>query len=216
MSEVKLNILPSEVDKSKSPTPEVLTINTESGIAKQEKIEPLPLYDDGYYMLQQVMPEYTDPLPNPLMNNLIGRLKNTMKRYNGLGLAANQCGVQQRVFVMGTDDYQLTCINPKVIETSETGKKDGEGCLSFPGLNLKVDRPEWIIAEFTDENGERKQMKMEGVTARCFMHELDHMNGIKFTQRVGPVALQMAKQKQEKLKKKVVRTMNKLGMKGAK
>lgn len=216
MSEVKLNILPSEVENSKSPTPEVLTINTESSVVKQEKIEPLPLYDEDYYMLSQVMPEFLDPLPNPRITNLVKRLKVTMKQFNGLGLSSNQCGVQERLFIMGTDDFQMTCINPKVIETSETVKKEGEGCLSFPGLSLKVDRPEWIVAEFTDENGERKQMKMEGVTARCFMHELDHMNGTKFTQRVGPVTLQMAKQKQEKLKKKVVRTMKNLGMKGRK
>lgn len=216
MSEVKLNIEPSAIVPDRSPTPEVLTINTESNIVKQEKVEPLPLFDDGYYMLRQVMPEYKDSLPNPLMTNLIKRLRQTMKQFNGLGLSANQCGVQERVFVMGTDDFQLTCINPSVVETSETVKKEGEGCLSFPGLNLKVDRPEWIVAQFTDENGVTETMKMEGVTARCFLHELDHMNGITFTQRVGPVALQMAKQKQEKLKKKVMRTMKNLGMKGHK
>lgn len=213
MSEVKLNIEPSAVVPERTNSPELITINTETAVAKQERVEPLPLYDDDYYMLSQVMPEYTDPLPNALMTNLIKRLKGTMKQYNGLGLAANQCGVQQRVFVMGANDFQMACINPKVVATSIEQDKQGEGCLSFPGLNLKVERPEWIEAEFTDENGQVQKMKMEGVTARCFLHELDHMNGVKFTQRVKPVALQLAKQKQEKLKKKVKRTMKRMGVK---
>jgi peptide deformylase len=66
-------------------------------------------------------------------------------------------------------------------------------------------RPKWVDVEFTDENGETKQTRLEGLTARCFLHELDHLNGIKFTSYVGAVAMQQAKRKQEKLIKKIVR-----------
>jgi peptide deformylase len=99
----------------------------------------------------------------------------------------------------------MTCINPKVLEVSADLKKDSEGCLSFPGLYVKIERPSWVKVEHTDENGETKQTKLEGLTARCFVHELDHMNGVKFVSHAGPVALQMAKKKQSKLIKKYTR-----------
>lgn len=185
---------------------EILTIDTGTALIKQEDISPLPLYDDNHPMLSKAIPEYKGVLPDPNITNLVKRLKMTMKLYGGLGLSANQCGVFQRVFVIGTEHFQMACINPKLIGTSAGMLKENEGCLSFPGLYLKIERPNSIQVEFTDENGETKQMMMEGLTARCFLHELDHMNGKKFTEHVGPVALQMAKKKQEKIIKKLVRT----------
>jgi peptide deformylase len=184
---------------------EVLTINTESDIIQKEVVEPLPLYDDNFVMLQQVMPEYDDVLPNPVMKKLVSRLKMTMKKFGGIGLSANQCGVQCRVFVMGHEDNIFVCINPKIVETSEDIVKEREGCLSFPGMSLAIKRPSWIVAEFVDEKGITHRMKFEGITARCFMHELDHMNGVRFVDHVGPVAVRLAKQKQEKNIKKLQR-----------
>ena len=184
---------------------DTLVIDTGSGSVVEEKIEPLPLYNENYPMLDMVMPEYTQPLPNVKMNTIVKSLKMTMKLYGGIGLSANQCGVRERVFIIGTDHFQLVCINPKVISTSNDVSKENEGCLSFPALYLKVDRPSSIDVEFTTENGEVKRMHLEGLTARCFLHELDHMNGVKFTSHVKPVALRMAKQKAEKIMKKVLR-----------
>jgi peptide deformylase len=163
-------------------------------------------------MLKQTMNEYTDPLPNPLMTELVARLKMTMKLFGGIGLSANQCGVQQRVFVIGTDHFQIACINPKIINESANKVKDNEGCLSFPGLYCKIERPENIVVEFTTENGETKTIEMTGVTARCFQHELDHLNGISFVSKVGPVALQLARQKQQKITKKVKRNRKQYGV----
>lgn len=189
---------------------DVLTINTEESVAhlkpQIENIEPLPLYGEDFPMLEDEIPLYKDSLPNNYMSNLIKRLKMTMKLYNGVGLSANQCGVFERVFIIGTDQFQLACINPKVLEVSNEIQKDKEGCLSFPGLFLKTERPKSIFVEFTDEMGQIKQVWLDGLTARCFLHELDHMNGIKFTSYVKPVALKMARQKQEKTIKKVQRT----------
>jgi peptide deformylase len=183
----------------------VLTINTESGLVQPESLDPLHLYDDYLPLLKEVMPEYTGTLPNVEMTTLVKRMRMTMKRFAGIGLSANQCNVRERVFIIGTDDFELVCINPKVVDMSDSLKKDNEGCLSYPALYLKIDRPIWILAEFTTENGETKQMKLEGLTARCYLHELDHMNGIRFIDRVGPVALKLAKQKQEKVTKKFLR-----------
>jgi peptide deformylase len=170
-----------------------------------DKIEPLQVHDDTFHMLSVPIPEFLGVLPNPSMTKLVRRLKMTMKLYSGLGLAANQCAVKERVFVIGTDQFQMACINPKVLESSEEIVKDTEGCLSFPAFFLSIPRPKWIEVEFTDENGQRKQTRLDGLTARCFLHELEHLNGVKFTSHVGSVAMLQAKRKQEKLIKKIVR-----------
>lgn len=185
---------------------EILTINTEDEVHNVQRITPLPLYGEDYYMLRQCIPEYEDDLPNPQMTSLINRLKMTMKLFGGIGLSANQCGVSERVFVIGTDQFQITCINPKIVSESANKVKDNEGCLSFPGLFCKIERPESIVVEFTTETGERKTMEMSGITARCFQHELEHLNGVSFISKVGPVALQLARQKQQKIIKKVKRS----------
>ena len=184
---------------------DILTIDTSSDVVKQKQIQPLPLYGENHVMLDDEIPEYTDPLPNSYMSELVQRLKMTMKLHGGLGLSANQCGVYERVFVIGSAQFQLACINPHVLEVSPEIKRDSEGCLSFPGLFLSVPRPASVHAEFTNENGEVQRMWLDGVTARCYLHELDHMNGIKFTSKVGPVAIAQGRRKQTKLIKKVKR-----------
>jgi len=185
---------------------EILTINTEQGIIKEQQIEPLPLYDENHPMLKRSIPEYElSRLPNPVMTNLVSRLKMTMKLYSGLGLSANQCGVFERVFVIGNEDMVIPCINPKVIRIVGAVEKNREGCLSFPGLFLNIERPLSIDVEFYDVNGKLINTTFEGLTARCFLHELDHMNGIRMVEYVKPLALKMARQKQQKLIKKVKR-----------
>jgi peptide deformylase len=187
---------------------ETLIIDTGAAIGtptQQVRVEPLPLYDENHPMLKVQIPEYKFDLPNPLMEMLVKRLKMTMKLYGGIGLSANQCGVFERVFVIGTDHFQIACINPRIIGQAPSTIKAEEGCLSFPGLHVKLDRPDWVEVEFTNEMGELKQMRLDGITARCFQHELDHMNGIRMIDHIGPVALQMARKKQEKIIKKIVR-----------
>jgi peptide deformylase len=184
---------------------EFLTIDTASGVVTEEVIEPLKVFGENHPMLSVVIPEYTEAIPNPSMKNLVARLKMTMKLYNGIGLSANQCGIFQRVFVIGTEHFQIACINPKVVAQSEELSKDNEGCLSFPGMFLKVERPIWVDAEFYDETGAFKQIRLEGLTAKCYLHELDHMNGVKFIDHAGPLAVQMARQRQGKLVKQLLR-----------
>jgi peptide deformylase len=154
------------------------------------------------------IPEYLGILPSTPMDTLIKRMKMTMKLYGGIGLSANQCGVFHRVFVIGTEDFQIACINPKVTASSTEMIKDNEGCLTFPGLCLKIERPKWIDVEFTDVDGQTQQARLDGLTARCFLHELDHLNGICFTQLAGAVSLSMARKKQEKIVKKAKRKNN--------
>lgn len=184
---------------------EHLIINTEDSVIQKKTVEPLPLYDENYSMLRDEIPQYLDTLPNPSMDELVSRMKLTMRLYGGIGLSANQCGVYERVFVIGSDDFQLVCINPRVVSVSAETKKDNEGCLSYPGLFVKIERPVSIEVEFFNESGELKQMKLDGLTARCFLHELEHMDGKSFIDNVGPVALRLAKQKQQKRIKKFQR-----------
>lgn len=193
---------------------EIFTIDTEEGILKEkeEVVEPLSLFDDNHPMLLQKIPEYdVTRLPNPVLGKLIKRLKMTMKLHGGIGLSANQCGVFERVFVLGANDAIWACINPKIINASPDLIREKEGCLSFPGLALGVERHSWVEAEFINEECKVVQMRFEGLTARCFQHELDHMNGIKFTSRVKPLALQMAKKQQQKLIKKIMRLKKQYG-----
>ncbi len=184
---------------------DLLVIDTGSSLIQKKTIEPLPLYGEDYPMLRDEIPEYTDILPNPIMDELVERLKVTMKTYGGIGLSANQCGVFERVFVIGAGDFQMVCINPKVIEASTDMVKDNEGCLSYPGLFVKMQRPRAIRVEFLDQTGKKQEMSLEGLTARCFLHELEHMDGKSFIDNVGPVTLRLAKQKQQKRIKKFQR-----------
>lgn len=193
---------------------QILKLNTVDPKYQQEKeVEPFPLYDENHPMMKQRIPEYDITLlPNPVMTHTINRLKMTMKLYNGLGLSANQCGVFERVFIVGNGEIVIVCINPKVIKVSEDLIKDNEGCLSFPGLFLKVERASSVEVEYYDFQGKKYNTTFTGLTARCFLHELDHMNGITMDKHVKPLALKMAKDKQGKLFKRVKRLQRNNGI----
>ena len=193
---------------------QILKLNTVDPKYQQEKeVEPFPLYDENHPMMKQRIPEYDITLlPNPVMTHTINRLKRTMKLYNGLGLSANQCGVFERVFMVGNEEIVIVCINPKLIKASDDLIKDNEGCLSFPGLFLKVERASSVEVEYYDFQGKKYNTTFTGLTARCFLHELDHMNGITMDKHVKPLALKMAKDKQGKLFKRVKRLQRNNGI----
>jgi peptide deformylase len=193
---------------------QILKLNTVDPKYQQEKeVDPFPLYDENHPMMKQRIPEYDITLlPNPVMTNTINRLKMTMKLYNGLGLSANQCGVFERVFIVGNEEIVIVCINPKLIKASDDLIKDNEGCLSFPGLFLKVERASSVEVEYYDLQGKKYNTTFTGLTARCFLHELDHMNGITMDKHVKPLALKMAKDKQGKLFKRVKRLQRNNGI----
>ena len=179
---------------------DVLTFNTEENIVKEHKI--LPIYNEKNPLLKIKIPIFDFANP-PVGPSLISKeLTLSMKHYGGLGLAANQVGWQYRVFVL---EGGLVCFNPRIISSSEVKTYEQEGCLSFPGLMLRVWRPERVCVEYADVSGTVIQQEFSGMTARCFQHELDHLNGFTFTQLVGGLTLQMAKKKQQKLFKKIER-----------
>ena len=113
-------------------------------------------------------------------------LVENMFHYNGVGLSANQIGIQERAFVMMSDmETQQTtvCFNPRIIKYYKDTDLMEEGCLSYPDLLLAIPRHSRIVVKYEDENKKILKRKLEGFIARIFQHEYDHMEGIDFTQR---------------------------------
>jgi peptide deformylase len=187
---------------------QTLVINTDSWkedlktTTIEVKIEIFDLVPENSEILKQKLPEFdfSNPPVNP--NSFASSLVETCKKHNGLGLSANQCGFNYRVFVMGMDDNYVAFFNPKVIEVSEETMKMEEGCLSFKDLFLHIERPKTIKVEYQDFNGQTRQSMFTGLTARCFLHELDHMNGIVYHTYVKPLSLKMAEKRRVGLKLK--------------
>lgn len=121
---------------------------------------------------------------------------------NGIGLAAPQVGINVRMFVMGNRDAVYACFNPRIIEASEEQEINTEGCLSFPGLFLNIRRPATIKVEYEDVKGRTQTREFSGIMARCFQHELDHLDGVCFIDKSSKVGLSLARQRQRKFLKK--------------
>lgn len=126
-----------------------------------------------------------------------------MKASRGIGLAANQVGIIGRVFVMQpqlTENKQpFALFNPKLLEINGEEVLGEEGCLSFPNLFISVKRPQEITVEYVDKNQNTCIIKLTGIDARCFLHELDHLNGTCFTDKISKLKLDLALKKQRKL-----------------
>jgi len=118
----------------------------------------------------------------------------TMRRFRGIGLAANQMGARKRVFVMGCHEnsrypnqngFQLQVyINPRIVKRSKKISSDWEGCLSIPGYRGKVSRAETVVLEAMDADGQRIIKPAKGFEARVIQHELDHLDGFLYLDRM--------------------------------
>ena len=125
-------------------------------------------------------------------------LLETMANHNGLGLSANQCGLMHQAFaayIDWPDRVKTVCFNPEIVWSSEETSYIEEGCLTYPGLYLKIRRPVKIKVTYENVDGSVSTQDLEDLEARIFQHEYDHMNGSDFTQRVSPLVLQRAKKK---------------------
>ena len=162
------------------------------------------LLESGHPTLSVPLDHVTDNQEN--REQIQQDLVDTMRAKNGLGLSANQIGIGARVFVMYADVKEkeiLCCFNPKIIAFSEEQILMEEGCLSWPGLWLKIRRPEGIEATYEDAKGELHEKAMFGLEARVFQHEYEHMEGRNFTEKVSRLKLNRAKKRLRKLKKKL-------------
>ena len=181
-----------------SNTDDIILYNTEDKVKVEPTIKTFDLVPPDWPAMNMVLPEFDFEKPPVNPNEFASSLVETCKKNKGLGLSANQCGYPYRVFVMGAEDNFIACFNPRVI-LEEGEEHMVEGCLSFPLLNLRITRPKKITVEYQDWNGEKHTSTYDGLTARVFLHELDHMNGIVYTSRVKPLALQQGLKKRGKI-----------------
>ena len=117
--------------------------------------------------------DFSNPPTDPI--GLARQLADTMLANNGLGIAANQCGLNYRVFAIKSNPI-ICCFNPIIVDSSSDSAYMEEGCLSYPGLIVKVKRSSLIKVRYTQPNGEVITDKFSGLTARIFQHELSHLN----------------------------------------
>ena len=139
----------------------------------------ISLIDERLYN-QAIKVENTKSLSIKMLRD---KLVKVMKQNNGIGIAANQIGRSEAMFIMYKDNKIITCINPSISWSSDDKTTIVERCLSFPKTEVTLARPSKIIAEYTNFKGDRIIEKMSGIEARCYQHELDHLNGITFIHR---------------------------------
>jgi len=114
------------------------------------------------------------------ITDLIKKMRGAMKKAEGIGLSANQIGLDLKVFVAQVGDKFYAVFNPKIAKSSEESAEMEEGCLSVPEVFGAVVRPSKIILEGLDKNGKKIKIKTWGMLARAFQHECDHLNGMLF------------------------------------
>ena len=140
---------------------------------------------------------------NKSLRDLAESMVETMYAKNGMGLAGPQVGVSMKISVIdlsfGVDmDKILTLINPEILESEGTSTFE-EGCLSVPGIFEDVIRPEMVKIRFQDLRGKEKEMEVEGFLARVIQHEIDHLDGVLFVDRLGTVKRKLLSKKLRQL-----------------
>jgi peptide deformylase len=161
----------------------------------------LPITKFPNPILREQLPEFdfANPIADP--KQLEQDMISAMISNNGIGLSANQVGIKTRMFVMGRAEHAIGIFNP-VIEEAKNFTEDEEGCLSFPGIYAKIKRPTTISARWQNSSGEWERAEFDGLTARCFLHELDHLDGIVYQDRISPLKWALAVKKSNKLQRK--------------
>jgi peptide deformylase len=112
------------------------------------------------------------------LEHLAEEMMRVMREAEGVGLAANQIGRLKRIFVAAHDDEVYVIVNPVIEEHSETTEKDIEGCLSIPETRVEVERPTAVTVSGRAPSGEPVRVEAEGLLARIFQHEIDHLDGV--------------------------------------
>lgn len=158
----------------------------------------LKLFPDPILKKQMPIFDFDNPVMDPI--ELEKNLIDFMFKNKGIGLAANQVGIETRVFVMGhVDNPQLAkgFFNPEIISCSDKIIEMEEGCLSFPRLFVKIKRPKFIIAKWQTSKGEWEQGQIEDYDCKCFLHEFDHLIGITFKDRVSNLKWNLANKRKK-------------------
>ncbi len=140
-----------------------------------------------------------------VLRALVDEMFETMYHAEGVGLAAPQIGLSQRIFVIDVRDEdaplggRFALINPEIVEASRETDRQSEGCLSIPGLDEVVERPERVVVRGLDPEGTPVEVQADGILARALQHEKDHLDGILFIDRVSPLKRRMLLKRWRKL-----------------
>jgi peptide deformylase len=167
---------------------------------QKAKQAPLSLHFLGDRVLRQ--PAKRIAKIDQSVRDLVKEMIETMHAENGIGLAAPQVGIHKQLLVVDCDPENdaipaLALINPQIKKSSKEVCVMEEGCLSIPGVYLDVTRPKSIEVTYKDENGRPQKLKASGLLARVIQHEMDHLNGVLFVDRVqNDVALAESLKKQ--------------------
>ena len=137
--------------------------------------------DDRYLLEKCEEFDFKDPPFDPI--DYAQNLVKFLYEKNALGVAANQVGTPYRIFAMRGHPENFVCFNPKIIQPSEMEVVLEEGCLSYPGLLVKIKRPQHVRVRFSTPNGDTITKQFTGMSARVFQHEYDHLDGIVFYTR---------------------------------
>lgn len=178
----------------------------------------LPIYTYGKDVLREESQEVTPEYEN--LDALVENMFQTMYAADGIGLSACQIGLALELFVVDItgfyeDEEELVTIgegaqgapfkrvfiNPEIIESSTKLEPYNEGCLSLPGINENVMRPDWIVLRYEDENFELREQRFDGMWARVIQHEYDHVLGKVFTDRLAPLRRQLVRSKLQSIAK---------------
>lgn len=190
--------LVSESDPILKTEPSLWDFENPLGIIRRLDIE-----NDTWYKSGEVVSDQLDIQDKLKASDLYDMLVQHMVYHEGIGLSANQIGIPFKVFSMMVNDKDvICCFNPKIIEESAEQVIFSEGCLSFPQLFLKIKRPERVMVKYQNADGDEISAHFDGLAARVFQHEMDHMNGTTYLNRVGKVFLQSARRKQRTLLRK--------------
>lgn len=148
-------------------------------------------------ILKDVMEEFDFANPPIDPNQLAVDLAETMIEHKALGIASNQIGLPYRAFAINSEQI-MVCFNPRIVGFSDEMVYLPEGCLSYPGISVKVKRPGKIRVRYTQANGETVTKVFEGITARVFQHELDHLDGVCHLDRATKFHIEQAKKRASK------------------
>ena len=173
----------------------------ENGDITLRKLDLLP--EDHPVLHQEPLTWIFDP-PQADPKLMYEIMLENMVYHHGLGLSANQIGMPVKVFAMRIDesDNEIVCFNPEIEKESKKMVKMTEGCLSFPLLYLNKRRPEKLSVKYQNADGDFITAHFEGLAARVFHHEMDHMAGKTFLDGVSKILLQSARRKQKTLIRK--------------
>jgi peptide deformylase len=151
-------------------------------------------------ILTEMVPEFNFQNPPENPKDIALELMKTMNDHGGLGLSANQIGKPYRVFSIRGYPENYVCFNPKIVHMSDELITLEEGCLSFPNMIVKIKRPKNIRVRFQTPSGIVETKVFDGLTARVFQHELDHLNGVLFYNRANRYHKEQALKKWKKTK----------------